>query len=111
MDENEKIKIVIIGASVGGLTAAKRARRINEFAEITIIEESKLINFPISALLSYASGNIKKLETVYDKSEEELEEIYNLKLLKYHKAIDIDEKEKKVIAKNLTFEVLISYHD
>ena len=100
MSENEKIRIVIIGGSVGGLTAAKRARRINELAEITIIEESKYINFPISALLSYASSNIKKLETVYDKNEEELEEIYNFRLLKYHRAIDIDRKEKKVIVKN-----------
>ena len=70
MGENVKMQIVIIGGSVGGLTAAKRARRINELAEITIIEESKYINFPISALLSYASSNIKKLETIYNKNEE-----------------------------------------
>ena len=101
MDENKKIQIVIIGGSVAGLAAAKRARRINELAEITIIEESIYINFPISALLLYASGNIKKLETIYNKNEEELEEIYNFRLLKHHRAIDIDRKGKKVVVKNL----------
>ncbi len=104
MSEEKKIKIVVIGGSIGGLTAAKRARRISELAEITIIEESKYIGGTNSALPFYTSGNIKKIETLYTEDEEELEEIYNIKLLKNYKAIDINRKEKKVIVKNLAIE-------
>ncbi len=104
MNDNKKTQIVVVGGSIGGLTAAKRARRINELAKITIVEESDFLNFPISALPFYASSNIKKIETVYDKNEEELEDIYNFQILKNHRAIDIDRKEKKLIVKNLSTE-------
>lgn len=104
MSEEKEIKIVVIGGSIGGLTAAKRARRISESTDITVIEESSYIGGTISALPFYTSGNIKKLETIYSKDDDELEEIYNFKMLKNHRAIDINRKEKKIIVKNLATE-------
>ena len=42
---NEKKKIVIVGGVAGGATAAGRARRLDETAEITLIESSGYISF------------------------------------------------------------------
>jgi NADPH-dependent 2,4-dienoyl-CoA reductase/sulfur reductase-like enzyme len=103
------MNIVIIGASVAGLTAAKRARRLNEKAKITLVEESKYIDYPISALPHFISGILEKFETFYKQNEVEIAKIYNFKILIKHKAIEINKEEKKVVVRNLdsarTFDV------
>ncbi len=98
---NKKLKILIIGGSVAGLSAATRARRINELAEITIIDDSKYIGYPISILPAFASGVINKKESVVSGQEEKIIEVYNIRILKNHKATQIDRKEKKVTIKNI----------
>ena len=95
------MNIVIIGGSVAGLTAAKRARRLNEKAKIILIEESKYIDYPISALPHFISGIIPKFETFHKNNENELFNLYNFKLLNKHRAIEINKEEKKIVVKNL----------
>jgi NADPH-dependent 2,4-dienoyl-CoA reductase/sulfur reductase-like enzyme len=101
-------KIIIIGGSIAGLTAATRARRLNERAQITIIEDSNYIGYHISALPAFVSGNIKKKESLLTDSEENLIEIYNIQVLKNHKAIEINATEKFIKIKNLSSNIIIN---
>lgn len=101
MSEMNNLKIVIIGASVSGLSVATRARRINEKADITIIDESEYINYPITSLPVLASGTIKKIEFLDNNNEKQLLETFNIKLLKRHRAFSINKKTKNIKVLNL----------
>lgn len=94
-------KIVIIGGSVAGLSAAVRIRRIDENAEILVIEKGTKLCFELPALPYFASGLIKKSETFVFGLEEKLTDIYRIEILKGHKAISIKNEKKRVSVKNL----------
>jgi NADPH-dependent 2,4-dienoyl-CoA reductase/sulfur reductase-like enzyme/rhodanese-related sulfurtransferase len=94
---SNNLKLVIIGGSLAGLTAATRARRINEKAEITIVESGNYIGIPLPALPEFAAGIIKKKESLITDVDIRIEQIYNIRILKNTKAIEID-REKKIVS-------------
>lgn len=96
------MKILIIGGSIGGLTAATRCRRIDDSADITLIDENSQVGSNLAALPAFVSRNIKCIETITTDTEEELANIYNITLKKNTKAISIDRNQKAVICKNLS---------
>jgi len=53
------IKLVIVGGVAGGATAAARARRVSEDAEIIIFERGEYISFA-NCGLPYYIGNVIK---------------------------------------------------
>lgn len=54
----EKRRIVIIGGVAGGATAAARARRIDEHAEILVLEKGRHISYANCGLPYYVGGEI-----------------------------------------------------
>lgn len=105
MHETERsVKLVIVGGSVAGITAAKRARRLDEKLDITIIDESKYLCYPLPAIPIFSSGRIKKLEAIYSNDESAFIDVYNIKLLSNHKALEIDRENKIVSVRNLSSE-------
>ncbi|MBW1899335.1 MAG: CoA-disulfide reductase, partial [Deltaproteobacteria bacterium] len=54
------VKLLIIGGVAGGATAAARARRLNEKAEIIIFERDEFISFANCGLPYYIGESIKK---------------------------------------------------
>jgi NADPH-dependent 2,4-dienoyl-CoA reductase/sulfur reductase-like enzyme/rhodanese-related sulfurtransferase len=97
-------KILILGGGTSGISAATRARRINENAEISIIEESNYLAYQISSIPLFISGVIKNKDSIIAGNEEKLLEIYNIKIFKNYQALKIKRDEKKVIIKNLKTE-------
>ena len=53
------IKLLIIGGVAGGATAAARARRVNEHAEIILFERGEHISFANCGLPYYIGGIIE----------------------------------------------------
>ena len=95
------VKIVIVGGGTAGVSAATRARRINEDAEITIIEMSNYVAYPISALPAFICGKIKDKNGIISDYEEKLANIYKINVIKNSEVTKIDDNEKKVVIKNL----------
>ena len=54
------MKHVIIGGVAGGATAAARIRRIDEFAEIVMLEKGNYISYANCGLPYYIGGTIEK---------------------------------------------------
>ena len=54
------LKIVIIGGLVAGASTAARARRLNEDAEIIVLEKDEFISFANCGLPYHISGEIKE---------------------------------------------------
>ena len=84
------IKIVIIGGVAGGATAAARARRISEKAEITLLERGSYVSFANCGLPYYISGTIAKRSKLLLQTPEGLDARYRIKVLVDTEAIEID---------------------
>jgi len=102
-------KIVIIGGVAGGATAAARARRSDESAEITILERGNYISFANCGLPYYISGEIKKRSNLILQTPESFFTRYNILVKLKTEAKKIDRNRKVVIVKTESGEEEIKY--
>ena len=91
-------RILIIGGVAGGATAAARARREDESAQITILEKGPYVSFANCGLPYYIAGEIEKRDDLLLQSPEAFKERYNIDVLINHEAVDIDRENKTVAA-------------
>ena len=63
------IKLIIIGGVAGGATAAARARRLEEQADIILFERGEYISFANCGLPYYLGNIIKERKTKISKNE------------------------------------------
>ena len=54
------MKVIIIGGVAGGMSAATRLRRLNENAEVLVVEKGPYVSFANCGLPYHISGEIKK---------------------------------------------------
>lgn len=94
MSENRKL--VIVGGVAGGATAAGRARRLDENAEITLIEGSGYISFANCGLPYHIGGDIPKRETLLLRTPQDLWNRYRVKALVNTKVTGVD-RSKKIV--------------
>ncbi len=99
------IKLVIVGGVAGGATAAARARRVNEDAEIVVFERGEFISFANCGLPYYIGNVIKKRDHLLLATPEEFKQRYNIDVRIFSEVVGIDPKEKVVeIKHNITGE-------
>ncbi|MBN8221120.1 MAG: FAD-dependent oxidoreductase [Spirochaetes bacterium] len=77
MSENKKI--VIVGGVAGGATAAGRARRLDETAEITLLESSGYISFANCGLPYHIGGDIPKRDALLLRTPQDLWNRYRIR--------------------------------
>lgn len=97
-----KLRIVIIGGVAGGASAATRARRLDEHAEITIIERGPYVSFANCGLPYHIGGVIQDRNKLMLQTPQSLHARYNLNVLVLHEALRIDRAKKELIVKNLS---------
>ncbi|RLB26786.1 MAG: CoA-disulfide reductase, partial [Deltaproteobacteria bacterium] len=95
------IKLLIIGGVAGGATAAARARRLDERAEIILFERGEHISFASCGLPYYIGEVIKKRERLLVTTAEAFRGRYNIDIRIFSEVIAIDTKNKQVEVKNL----------
>jgi NADPH-dependent 2,4-dienoyl-CoA reductase/sulfur reductase-like enzyme/rhodanese-related sulfurtransferase len=91
------IKVLIIGGVAGGATAAARARRISESAEITIIERGPYVSFANCGLPYFLSGDIQKRSKLLLQTPEGFDSRYGVKVLVDTEALEIDRAGRRVL--------------
>lgn len=92
----ESKKIVIVGGVAGGATAAGRARRLDENAEIALIEGSGYISFANCGLPYHIGGDIPKRDTLLLRTPQDLWNRYRVKALVNTKVTQVD-RAKKIV--------------
>ena len=94
-------RILIIGGSDAGISAALRAREIDPAVEITVVVADQYPNFSICGLPFYLSGEVQDWNTLAHRTTSDIEN-EGIRLLLNHtaSAIDPDKKQVSVIAKN-----------
>ncbi len=103
------MKILIVGGVAGGATAAARARRIRETAEITVLERGPFVSYANCGLPYYLSGDIKKRSRLLLQTPEGFESRYGVKVLVDTEALEIDRPGKRVKVRGPAGEAWLSY--
>lgn len=94
------MKVVIVGGVAGGMSAATRLRRLNEKAEITILEKGPYVSFANCGLPYYVGGEITDRDQLMVQTPEKLKERFNLDVRVHSEAVAIDSQEKIVTVEN-----------
>jgi NADPH-dependent 2,4-dienoyl-CoA reductase/sulfur reductase-like enzyme/rhodanese-related sulfurtransferase len=95
------MKIVIVGAVAGGASAAARARRLDEQAEIILFERGEAPSFANCGLPYYVGGVIEKREKLLVTPKQVLEQRYRLDIRTRTEVLSIDRAAKCVKVCNL----------
>ena len=97
----ENKKILIVGGVAGGATAAARLRRIDEEAEIILIEKGPYISFANCGLPYHISGVISDRESLLVQTVEGFRARFNVDVRVESEATYIDREKKELVIKNL----------
>lgn len=97
----DKIKLVIVGGVAAGASAAAKARRCNEDAEIVMFEKGPDISYATCGLPYYLSGIIQKREWLLVTSSKFFKKRFNVDVMTRHKVLAIDRKAQMVTVKDL----------
>lgn len=93
--------IVIIGGVAGGMSAAARARRMNEHAKIIVLERSGHISFANCGLPYYVAGKIQGESNLYLTTPGRVWSRFRIDARVHHEVTNIDRHARRVEAKNL----------
>lgn len=103
------MKFVIIGGVAGGMSAATRLRRLNEDAEIIVLEKGPYVSFANCGLPYYVSGEIQQRQELLVQTPEQLKARFQLDVRPFSEAISIDAENKVVQVRNDEGEYSLSY--
>lgn len=95
------LKIVIVGGVAGGMSAATRARRCNEHAQITVIERSGNISFANCGLSYFLDGRIAPKEKLLLTNPKAVAARYRIDARVHQEVLAIDRAAKKVTVRRL----------
>ena len=95
------MRIIIIGGVAGGMSAATRLRRLNETAEIIVLERSGHVSYANCGLPYYVGGVIAEEEKLYLQTPESLHKRFRLDVRVHNEVIEIDANKKVVISRDL----------
>ena len=90
------MKIVIIGGVAAGASTAARARRLNEDAEIVVLEKDAFISFANCGLPYHIGGDIKDRDALLLQTPESLKASLNIDVRTDHEVIHIDRQKKQL---------------
>jgi len=94
-------KIVIVGGVAGGASAAARARRLSEDADIVVFERDSFISFANCGLPYHIGGEIKDRSALLVQTPESMKARFNLDIRIQNEVIGIDTANKTVTVKEL----------
>lgn len=95
------MKTVIIGGVAGGASAAARLRRLDESAEIIILERGDYVSFANCGLPYYIGGSITDKNSLTLQTPESFRARFNIDVRVNNEAVKIDSEDKTVTVKNL----------
>ncbi len=105
-------KLLIIGGVAGGASAAARARRLDESAEIIMFERGEYVSFANCGLPYHISGEIEQRNALVLQTPASFKARFNVEVRVQHEVLSIDRTAKTVTVKNLhTGEIYLESYD
>ena len=95
------MKIIIIGAVAAGTSAAAKARRNSEDAQITIYEKDRFISYSGCGMPYYLGGEVARAEELTPRDPAFFLSKYNVEIKTGHEVLSIDHESRTVHVRNL----------
>ena len=95
------MRIVIIGAVAAGTSAAAKARRNDDFAEIVIYERDQDISYSGCGLPYFIGDEIKDIEELTPRDAQFFEDKYDITVKTQHEVTHVNMMHKRLTIKNL----------
>lgn len=102
-------RLLIIGGVAGGATAAARARRVDEQAEITVLERGPYVSYANCGLPYFISRDIEQRSKLLLQTPEGFYERYGVRVHLGMEAVEIDRAGKRVRARGAEGERWFAY--
>jgi NADPH-dependent 2,4-dienoyl-CoA reductase/sulfur reductase-like enzyme len=94
------VKIVIVGGVAGGMSAATRARRLDEHADITVYEQGPYVSFANCGLPYFVGGVIPERDALLLQTPESLWSRFRIDVRVKSRVVAIDPRKKTVTVLN-----------
>lgn len=94
------MRVLIIGGGAAGVTAATRLRRLDENAEIIILEQGDALSVSNCGLLYYLGGEVRERDELINTTPEKLKRQYNIDARLNAEVEFINRQEKTVTIKD-----------
>ena len=94
-------RIIIVGGVAGGATAAARARRLSEDADIIVLERGPYVSFANCGLPYHIGGVIRNWGDLLVQTPQSLRSRFNLDVRIRHEALKIDRQQKRILVRDL----------
>lgn len=105
-------RILIVGGVAGGASAAARARRLDENAEIVMFERGPVVSFSNCCLPYHISGLVEQEESLILMTPEKFKGQYKIDAKVNSNVVSVNTKEKTIEVENvLTKELTIEKYD
>ena len=95
------MKVVIVGGVAGGATAAARLRRLDEQAEIVVLERSGFVSYANCGLPYYIGDIIKERSKLTLQTPESFRRRFRIDVRVHHEVLSVDRAAKAVFVRNL----------
>jgi NADPH-dependent 2,4-dienoyl-CoA reductase/sulfur reductase-like enzyme/rhodanese-related sulfurtransferase len=106
------MKVIIVGGVAGGASCAARLRRVNEKAEILLVERGPYVSYANCGLPYHVGGSIEKESDLLVATEQMFRVIFNIDCRTNCEVVGISAENKTVELKNqLTGEVTTEKYD
>ncbi|QIM16619.1 FAD-dependent oxidoreductase [Leucobacter insecticola] len=103
------MRIVIVGGVAAGMSAAARARRLDESAEIIVLERGEHVSFANCGLPYYVGGEIEDRAKLLVQTPASLREALNLDVRIHHNVTSLDADTKQLTVQTPTGAQQLSY--
>ncbi len=95
------MRVVVVGGVAGGATAIARLRRLDENAEIILLERGDYVSFANCGLPYYVGGTIARRDALFVSTKEDIEAKYGVDIRTKNEVVKIKPEDKEVIVKDL----------
>ncbi|HHY77779.1 MAG TPA: FAD-dependent oxidoreductase, partial [Clostridiales bacterium] len=94
-------RILIVGGVAGGASAAARARRLDESAEIIIFEKGPHVSFSNCSLPYHLSGIVEDVDSLVLLDPEDFKSMYNIEVRVNNEVTKINRDRKTITVRDL----------
>lgn len=102
MTPKSPLRIVVVGGVAGGASAATRARRCNEYAEIILLEKHEFVSFANCGMPYHIGGEIPERNKLLVASAALLRNRFNIDVRERSEAVSIDRNNRTIRVRNLS---------
>lgn len=98
---SEHKRVVIVGGVAGGASAAVRARRLSETADIIMFERGRYVSFANCGLPYHIGGEIEDRDQLLVQTPEKLNARFRIDVRVRHEVVRVDRERSEVVVRNL----------